>query len=133
MKKIGYGKKNTKSGDYSRFRLWWTCPRAAKKVITSPVFSQYPDYIRESLKERMKPLERDYNTNYPPKIGLPIGMEFPPIADFEGKQRETADFIVKKKLIAIAIEKSDWDIIKPPTAGFVTDLLYNPLTKIPKK
>ena len=132
---IGYGRKNSEPGDYDRFRFLWTCPQAARKIIGSPAFKTYPDYIRESLEERLKlePISNDcYSSSYPPIIGLPRGMEFLPTSHFRGEKKKTAEFIIKNKLVAIAVEKADWDKIKVPP-GFITELSFKLLTDIPKK
>ena len=121
----GFCHRNCKSDDYSRFRLWWTCKKAIKKIIASPVYKGYPRYLRECLEKRAEIISTD--NSYYNIIGLPRGMELFPFD--EGKK--VASFIRKENLVAVAVEKEDWDKIKVPP-GFITDLNYKLLTKIPK-
>ena len=138
MREIGYGKRNSTWGDYTRFYLWWTCPQAAKKIISSPVFKTYPEYIQESFEELVKLEEQlvshpeKYHPDYPPKIGLPRGMEFLPNSRLKGEPRKTAEFVTRRNLVAIAVEARDRDKLEIPP-GFLTNLRYRPLTKIPRK
>ncbi len=99
--------------------------------MSSPASKTYPDYIRDGLEARME-FSGDYNPDYPPRVGLPKGMEFIPTSDLVGKRGKTAELIIKRKLIAIVVKRGDRDKLKIPP-GFLTDLSFNPLTKIPQK
>ena len=123
-KEVGLAKRNCQSEDYRNLCIWWIHPSDAEEIIYSlPYYSFLPDYIRESLEVVVMGDLSSCNPDYPSIVGLPRGMELPPIKDYMGELWRNARFIYEKKLIGIVVANKDARRIEIPP-GFITNLYY---------